>query len=351
MDITWLHASDLYISLYGDTKGGGEEGADILSAPPELCSLPVCEVTCMDAVQMYKVMGAWCLPWDRVPKAHFCKLWENLPDNLIMLLVNEYHYFQEELSHPNWVRNMFARDDVEMYTAVLDSDNGHPHLDPSLAAMAVDHIEIKCLLHASRHFNWSFMDWHYFFENCARRRCNKSALTVMAMLKVKTTRPIPIDLNDTCIYEIYQWFGRLGYTDCILFLFNQGYPDRYACATAAEYGQLECLTYLHEHGCSWDATTYHYAVKNGHLACVKYACDHGCPWDDRVMVQAVHANQYECMVYLHEHGCPWGICKCRRAAIHEHYECLDYMRDNGCPGKEETFSKQQREEQRTLTSG
>jgi hypothetical protein len=53
--------------------------------------------------------------------------------------------------------------------------------------------------------------------------------------------------------------------------------SNYACARAAEKGQLEALKFLHENGWSWEARTLEYARKNGHWDCYNYAKEHGCP--------------------------------------------------------------------------
>ena len=39
---------------------------------------------------------------------------------------------------------------------------------------------------------------------------------------------------------------------------------------ARKNGHLDCLKYLHEHGCPWDEGTCLAAAKNGHLNCLNY---------------------------------------------------------------------------------
>ena len=77
------------------------------------------------------------------------------------------------------------------------------------------------------------------------------------------------------------------------------------CEEAASNGQLECLKYLHEHGCPWDEETCWYAAKNGHLECLKYAHEQGCPWNVWTCWYAAKYGHLECLKYAHEHGCPW----------------------------------------------
>ena len=41
----------------------------------------------------------------------------------------------------------------------------------------------------------------------------------------------------------------------------------------------------------------------------------------------------ECLKYLHEHGCVWDESACEAAALGGHSECLKYLHTHGCPGR------------------
>jgi len=49
------------------------------------------------------------------------------------------------------------------------------------------------------------------------------------------------------------------------------------CACAASHGRLDCLQYLHEQGCPWDAETTTTALASGNMECYRYAESRGCP--------------------------------------------------------------------------
>lgn len=83
---------------------------------------------------------------------------------------------------------------------------------------------------------------------------------------------------------------------------------------AAIHGNLECLKYLHNIGCSWDHTVCINAAKNGHLDCLKYALENGCPIDGQAYGAAKKYNQTTCLNYLINNNCPIG----------EYYEVKDY---------------------------
>lgn len=53
--------------------------------------------------------------------------------------------------------------------------------------------------------------------------------------------------------------------ECLITAHKQNYPmnDEQLCAFAAENGDLKCLKYLHQNGCSWDEWT---------CACATYTC-------------------------------------------------------------------------------
>jgi hypothetical protein len=66
------------------------------------------------------------------------------------------------------------------------------------------------------------------------------------------------------------------------------------CSKAAEGGSLECLTFLHENGFSWDCITTLNSAWKGHLNCLKYAVTNGCPYQ----VELLYASTPECSAYM-----------------------------------------------------
>jgi hypothetical protein len=107
-----------------------------------------------------------------------------------------------------------------------------------------------------------------------------------------------------------------------------------ACAFAAEYGQLECLKYLHEEvKARWDSWTATRAAKNGHLHILEYLVER--KYDKYAERACWHAASYghlDCLKYLHETAkAPWDYCAVRDAHEKNHPECLQYLLDNDCP--------------------
>ena len=55
----------------------------------------------------------------------------------------------------------------------------------------------------------------------------------------------------------------------------------FACESAAKFGHLDCLKYLHETAkAPWDHVAVFAAHKNNHTECVQYLLDNNCPLPD-----------------------------------------------------------------------
>ena len=162
------------------------------------------------------------------------------------------------------------------------------------------------------------------------------------------------------------------------------------CDIAALNGKLECLSYLHKNGCSWDAMTSEYAAESGNfdclkyimesnckksyritqiiigqdnlevlkylhsinitfteidmhaaasksLDCLKYLRENGCDWDEEVSSTAARSGNLDCLKYLHENGCPWDIYTTKYAAENGNLDCLKYAYEKGCPMCDSVF--------------
>lgn len=111
--LEWLRDSDVYASLISclaDEEGERKKGEGF-----DLSLLPQCKLDCGDALLLYRVMGAWCLSWDRVPKAVFFPLWLELDPETRRNMLVKYKYYTEELHVDNWRKNMIQRDDVGLF--------------------------------------------------------------------------------------------------------------------------------------------------------------------------------------------------------------------------------------------
>jgi len=94
---------------------------------------------------------------------------------------------------------------------------------------------------------------------------------------------------------------------------------------------LECLEFLHAHGCLKHWGHMSWAARKGNIACLRYMHENGWPWDQKVILSAAEGSSVECMKYAHENGCPWVTDVLLRAAEGGSVECLRYAHENGCP--------------------
>ena len=63
---------------------------------------------------------------------------------------------------------------------------------------------------------------------------------------------------------------------------------------------MDCLKFLHEHGCPWDKSLVRVTATRGYYECMKYACDNGCPMDELSKYTDILEHHPECYVYLFE---------------------------------------------------
>ena len=114
------------------------------------------------------------------------------------------------------------------------------------------------------------------------------------------------------------------------------------CYTAACFGNLCCLKYLHEVlRCPWDELTTYYAVVGGNLDCLLYAHENGCPWnksteqldmsfDDlcysNICIIAAVNYEVECLKYAHSQGVPFIRSLLGAICVHQesNTECFEY---------------------------
>lgn len=79
------------------------------------------------------------------------------------------------------------------------------------------------------------------------------------------------------------------------------------CGEAARGGNLECLEYLNkEQKCELNEYVFSSAVCSSSLECLSYLHQHGCSWNESVTISAAMTGQLESLKFLHEHGCPWN---------------------------------------------
>ena len=110
--------------------------------------------------------------------------------------------------------------------------------------------------------------------------------------------------------------------------------DAWACALAADGGQLECLKYLREEAkAPWDSSTATFAAKNGHLHILEYLVERKFDqYSVNACVYAAMTGHLDCLKYLHETAkAPWNDWSVYHAHKNNHLDCVQYLLDNNCP--------------------
>jgi len=72
--------------------------------------------------------------------------------------------------------------------------------------------------------------------------------------------------------------------------------DVSTCYYAADFGCMDALVWLHEHGAPWDKYTCSCAAYSGELEVLRYAREHGCPWDRERCLEVARENEHEHVV-------------------------------------------------------
>lgn len=128
--------------------------------------------------------------------------------------------------------------------------------------------------------------------------------------------------------------------EIVEYLILNGPKDETSCAVAAEFGRLDYLKLLHEHGYEWNNYTAQKAAEGGHLSCLKYLHENGCSWDGHVYTSAASGNHMHCFQYAYECGLPWRYARKRGiswgtdicASLAQTRLCfLQFAVERGCP--------------------
>lgn len=138
------------------------------------------------------------------------------------------------------------------------------------------------------------------------------------------------DLGVQC-KSCYSTAAAAGQLKCLQILHEHRYPwDAFACIAAARSGNLECLRYAHQMGCSEPGNVSNVVVNVG---CFPHMyTHHGCSWTREVCTEAAKHGHLECLIYAHEHGCAWNWEATWYAKARGHTHCVKYLKANGCPG-------------------
>lgn len=126
--------------------------------------------------------------------------------------------------------------------------------------------------------------------------------------------------------------AKYGHLACLKYLHDQGCPwDDYTCTIAAGSGHIDCLRYAHSNGCPMTAEVCLAAAQNDHLDCLRYAHDQKCEWNKVVCAAAALGGSLQCLQFAHQQGCPWDRHVCQIAASRGNLACLQYALAHNCP--------------------
>ena len=103
------------------------------------------------------------------------------------------------------------------------------------------------------------------------------------------------------------------------------------CATAAQYGHLECLKVAYNDVGYWDSHTIYNAVAYGHVECFKYACENECDWHRETTLLASQLGHLQILQLAYKYNCPWNYYTAYMAAKYGHFTCLQFAIEKGCP--------------------
>jgi hypothetical protein len=133
-------------------------------------------------------------------------------------------------------------------------------------------------------------------------------------------------------WQVCMAAAKNGHLVLLQWLHANGYPwNTWTCSKAAKNGHLETLMWARENGCPWDSDTCSDAAANGHLPVLQWARKEGCPWNKWTCSNAARYGHLKILQWAHENGCPWDSCTCSSAARNGHSAIFRWAFENGCP--------------------
>ena len=142
------------------------------------------------------------------------------------------------------------------------------------------------------------------------------------------------DKYDTRRHEDWSNYTTINHND-------EYYWERCIHEKASQHGHLEIVKYIVENNRSTSVWCCNWAAENGHLEIVKYLHEtNRHHWDEYTCMHAAGNGHLEVLKYLHKHGCPWndGASACY-VAVRDggHLEVLKYLHENGCLWDEDIY--------------
>lgn len=116
-----------------------------------------------------------------------------------------------------------------------------------------------------------------------------------------------------------QWLHR-NYDDC---------DDECICSVAAQCGHLPCLQWAHEHDYDWNNWTCNLAAQYGHLDCLQYAIENGCARNHGALYNASSVGHLQCVKYLVHKGLHVNAKAFHEAISHDRLKIAQWMVKHG----------------------
>lgn len=173
----------------------------------------------------------------------------------------------------------------ELYRSLEHSDLGTFEIPPNCLKSNCDVIsseELIELLHTVRF--WSLDDFpseigrYLLLENTFSQNEEKELVAEFPEFRKKFDGPLKIRRasSESKILLAIEMSMEL---DIVRLLLHSRCSDLTPamCSCAASFGRLDCLQFLHEQGCPWDAETTSAALIKGSMECYRYAESRGCP--------------------------------------------------------------------------
>ena len=131
--------------------------------------------------------------------------------------------------------------------------------------------------------------------------------------------------GETWNYDVCDAAAEKGHLACLQYVFDKGFPfSSQGLNAAALGGHYECVKFLLDQNAKapvgWDPTRSHaadYAAKGGHIDILRLLQEHGVPWTDDTALNAAVGGDFDCFRWLVNKGCPYGREACFEAAAIE----------------------------------
>lgn len=240
-------------------------------------------------------------------KSH--QYWQVNVPNEISSLIYSYKFFDESSESTEWV----AWKEIAAVTRCKEASPQN-----------------RLVVARKENMSWQFIKWLQKNTHCefSENACSTAAAAGdLELLMYLREQGCPWN-NLTVISAIDN-----GHLNCFLYARDQNCPlneEQEPKYYAANAGQIEIMTYLHNHGETWNVHSMREAASGGRVVCLKYLRDQGCPWNATVCRSAAGSGQLECLMFLHENGCPWDASAPGYAIVNNHLPCLKYLVEQKC---------------------